>query len=252
MSVHIFTTAFCNAKVFAAGMQSLHDTVDFDALGAHHYVLDNHYPLDAISAHAAIDAYAASREGKVTVVDAGRNLGLHEGLNHLFDRFGKAFDGNDMLVAYDADEAPVNAGWAAVMASVFASDPKAGWLSLNCNAVNESLERQGVAIEVRAGQRMRVPTFPMMNVVVGWRVDCVRLMGLFQEPHAYYGGIELAMQPLCREQGFYVGFLEDFWTSNHRGYADRVYELYKLRHVGHELPHFPGSFDEFLQTEAAK
>ncbi len=252
MSVHIFTTQFANASVFAAGMRSLHDTVDFDALGARHYVLDNHYPLNHDSVRAALEQYQEGHPRQVVLVDAGKNLGLHEGLNYLFKMFGSSFADDDVVVGFDSDEAPVRAGWLDAMLQIFAADPKAGWLSLNCPMVNESLIRQGVELSTVAGHRLRIPPMAMMNVVVGWRVGCLRAMGQFQEPHAYYGGIELAMQPLAREKGYWVGFLEDFHTSNHRGFADRIYELYKLRHVGHELPHFPGSFDEFLKTEAAK
>lgn len=246
MTTRIFTTAFANAKVFTAGMESLRRTVDFAKLDAKHYIIDNHYPLNAADAHNAIYAYA-QKDHRVAVCDAGRNLGLHEGLNYLFATYGADFHDDDMLIGYDADEDPQTVGWADAMAKVFALEPRAGWISMNCKAINEGLVN--VPVQTIAGDvRVRIPSSCMMNVVVGWRVGVVRKMGLFTEPHKFYGGLEVAMQPLCRDLGYWVCFLEDYWTLTHRAQADLSYELYKLHHVGHKQPMFEGSFDEWIKA----
>jgi hypothetical protein len=250
MTVHILTTAFCNARVFRAGMQSLRNTVDFKALGAHHYVLDNHYPLHPGDTRFAIDTYAIAHSQNVTVVDVGKNLGLHEGLNHLLSKI--ILEDDDMVVAYDADEAPQTPGWVGAMLSVMRTDPKVGWLSLMAEVLAEALDKDNVPIVDVGGIRVRFPATSLMNCVVGWRGSMLKAIGKLEEPHAFYGGIEGAMQPKCREAGYSVGFMVDYYTKNHRGYADLAYEEYKLAHVGFTQPIFPGSFDEWLREKHAR
>ena len=247
MTVHVLTTAFCNANVFCAGMASLRRTVDFAALGvgSRHYVLDNHYPLNAEASTKAIWGYAAEYQD-VTIFDAGKNLGLHEGLNHLLSSILVA--DNDIVVGYDADEDPVRAGWIEAMARVMAADPSVGWLSLMAKVLEEQLDHDRVAVRDVGGERVRFPNTSLMNCVVGWRGSMLKAIGKMEEPHAFYGGLEGTMQPKCRKAGYSIGFMADYWTLNHRGMADKTYELYKLRHVGHELPHFPGSFDEWINA----
>jgi hypothetical protein len=245
MSVYVLTTAFCNAKVFCAGMESLRRTVDFGAMGAQHLVLDNHYPLHREETTAAIASYAAKCHD-VLVIDAGKNLGLHEGLNHLL--IGIPLADDDIVVGYDADEDPVRAGWLEAMARVFAADRTVGWLSLMAKVLEERLDHDRAGERIVGGERVRFPTTSLMNCVVGWRGAAIKAMGRMDEPHAFYGGLEGTMQPRCRSAGYSIGFMSDYWTLNHRGLADKTYELYKLRHVGHEQPHFPGSFDEWIKA----
>jgi hypothetical protein len=245
MTIHVLTTAFCNAYVFRAGMRSLRSTVNLEAFGpsARHYVLDNHYPLREAEVRNALWDYA--QEPRVTIHDAGKNLGLHEGINYLLGQIAIAPD--DVVVAYDADEAPQQVGWVEAMQRVMMADPKVGWLSLMAEVLKESLDHDRVPTVNVGGELVRFPNTSLMNCVVGWRGSMLAAIGPMQEPHAFYGGIEGTMQPKARSAGFRVGFMADYWTKNHRGLADKTYELYKLRHVGHELPHFPGSFADWIK-----
>ncbi len=156
-----------------------------------------------------------------------------------------------MLVGYDLDEAPVQPGWIEAMCAVMKADAGAGWLSIVSPKVVEALDEHKVPVCEVAGVCLRVPSFSLMENVVGWRVKCVRAMGAFVEPFAWYGGIETAMQPLCVKAGYYVGFMPDYHSDAGRVRAlhDPIYERYKRRHTGHTPPIFPGSFEEFLVAE---
>ncbi len=246
--IHILTAAFANPDVFRASMKSLRDTVDFDALGGgHHLVLNNHYPLRREECNVAIEEYS-SQNSHVVVHDAGKNLGLHDGLSYLLNTLLLADD--DIVIGFDSDEDPQRKGWANAMQRVFAADPTVGWLSLTMKYINEALDQGSVPNERIGGEWVRFPPSPLMNVVVGWRGATIKAMGgKLVEPHRWYGGLESMMQPMCREAGYRVGFLADWPTLNHRALSDPIYETYKHHHVGVAQPIFPGSFEDFLKEQ---
>ncbi len=209
-------------------------------------MLNNHYPLRREECDRAILAYASNYPGSVVTLDAGRNLGLHDGLNFILGTIPLADD--DIVIGYDSDESPQRQGWVNAMRRVFAADPKTGWLSLTMYYINEALDQGSVPYELVGGERVRYPSSPLMNVVVGWRGATIKAMGgKLVEPHRYYGGIESQMQPMCKEAGYRVGFLPDWPTLNHRSLSDPMYETYKHHHVGVAQPVFPGSFEEWLK-----
>lgn len=242
MKVHVVTTAFANANVFRAGMAYLRGTVDFEKLDVQHHVLNNHYPLKADEVYKAIWQYGDLPRSHIH--DAGKNLGLHEGLNYLLSKF--EYDDDDLIIGYDADEAPTRQGWVEAMMRVIQADPTAGWLSLMAPPLVEELYKQRVLVEDVGGERVQFPPFSLMNCVVGWRGSMLKAVGPMIEPHAMYGGLEGAMQPKVTAAGYRVGFMTDWPTANHRGLADNTYERYKLRHCGHTQPIFPGTFAEWL------
>ena len=240
--IHIVSTAFANDRVLRAGFAYLRGTVDFGALGAHHHVLNQHYPLRQAGEPNALEEY--SKYPGVTIYDAGSNLGLHGGLNYLLERISLADD--DIVVGIDPDDGPRRQEWLDAMLRVFATDSQVGWLSLVTPQIIVALDKDAVSSLIIGGERVRFPGAPLMQVVVGWRGSMLKKLGPMTEPHAYYGGLESDMQPRCRALGYTIGFMVDYLTDSHRCLADRTYELYKLHHVGFEQPIFPGSFDEWL------
>lgn len=250
MKAWILTMAYANPRVFKAGAASLRETVDFTSTGAHHVILDQHYPLERPGMCDALTAYSMRYAKTTTILDAGKNLGLHEGLNFMIRELAPVLSDDDIIVGYDPDEAPQRDGWLSAMLAAF-SDPKIGWLSLMCPAANEVLDKQGCkdfTVDDGGFQvRVRSPNYALINTVCAWRYSIVKKLGRFDEPHAFYGGLEVAMMPKFWQHGYLVGWLADYYTANHRHLADPTYEQYKRRHVGHEEPVFPGSFEEWLK-----
>ncbi len=246
MNVHILTMAYCNARVFAAGATALHSTVDMS--GKHHTILDNHYPLGRTELLDELKAYvwADSLHGHREVISAGHNLGLHEGLNFMIMKLGMTLQPEDIIVAFDPDEKPLKQGWLDAMIRVMEADPRVAWLSLMNPPCRAHLKSLGCTSETIGGERVEFPGHALMNTVVAWRYEAIQKVGRFHEPHAYYGGIELAMQPKFMDAGYRIGWMTDYDVAPLHDLADPQYTAYKRAHVGFDLPEFPGSFDEWL------
>lgn len=246
MKTLILSMAYCNSKVFRSGMHTLRETVDFKATNARHVILNQHYPLEPESMKLSIATYAAKYPSTTLVLDAGKNLGLHGGLNYMLTQLAPGLDDDDVIVGLDPDEAPP-AGWLAAMLTVFQRDERFGWLSLTVPASNDWLEKHGCKKFEIGGVRVHSPDYALINTVCAWKWSAVKKVGEFMEPHKWYGGLEVAMMPKFWDHGYRVGWLPDFVTGNHRQHADATYEQYKRRHVGHETPEFPGSFEDWVK-----
>ncbi len=245
MKPYIVTMVYTNEKLFTVGTICLHGTTDVAGLGATHVLLDQHYPLKGDEVSEAIDSYRLVTPEAI-VWDAGKNLGLHGGLNYIMERLEQVLRPDDIIIAFDCDESPERAGWADAMLRVFAADPKCGWLSLTTAPIDAELDRmQAPVIEV-GGERVRIPEYNLMNVVCGWRVSAIRAAGVFTEPFAWYGGLEIAMQPKFREAGYWVGWMPEYKTFANHHLADATYQDFKRAHVGFTQPIFPGSFEEWI------
>lgn len=253
MRTWILTMAYANSRVFNAGARSLRDTVDLRACNAKHVILDQHYPLERKEVKHAIEVYRSRFHDSTVVLDANMNLGLHDGLNFILDALKSQIADDDVIVGYDPDEAPERDGWLAAMLDVFATSSRLAWLSLNCPAADAWLSQHGCEeISIRANGRtdpirVRSPNYALINTVCAWRWSVVKEIGKFEEPHRWYGGLEVAMMPKFWKAGYRVGWMRDYFTANHRHMADQTYEDYKHHHVGHKLPVFPGSFEEWIE-----
>lgn len=247
MKPYFLTMVYNSDIVFNSGMQSLRETADLDALGATHILLDQHWPVDYEKTAAAISEYRTKTPCAV-VWDAGKNLGLHQGLTYMMERLEQVLKPDDILIAYDSDEHPWKPGWAEAMLRVFAADPKCAWLSLLSVPALNDLNHNNVPVAIVGGEKVRIPGYPLINTVCAWRVSAVRevLGGIFTEPYAYYGGLESMLMPKFTNAGYWVGWLVDYGTSPERDLENPLYRAYKDSHVGFIQPVFPGSFEEYL------
>lgn len=259
MTATIVTTVYANANVYRAGAKSLQRTIP-NYRDVRHLQLDNKYPIGWAELHNEMLMHGV-KFPRVKVLDAGKNLGLHGGVNYMLKLILEGYNGeppaddNDIVIAIDADDDPVHIGWVDTFVDVFAALPKLGWASLMCEPGRDVLNYRNVPIQtVDVGRdnhiRYRKPGFPLINTVCAWRVKALRELGDITEPHAYYGGIEVDMMPKFEKAGWDVIWLEDFTVLSHRHLHDQSYEIYKRRHVGHEAPIFPGSFDDFIAAGA--
>ena len=252
MKVHIWTMVYCNSAVFRAGMQSFQQTVKTLPVESKHVFLDQRYPLNAPDMGSWVWEQQAPPCSTVYMASEC-NLGLHGGLNKLLEYSTEDLEDEDIIIAYDADEGPLQEGWLDAMLRVFAADSTCGWLSLTASAIDEQLDAMRTPTTVVGGEKVRIPVDCLMNVVCGWRVGALRASGgVFTEPYAYYGGLEIDMQPKFRKAGYWVGWLVDYKTQPHHVLSDETYRQYKLAHVGFEQPTFSGSFEEWLALYGEK
>ncbi len=271
MTVHFISTVFCNERVFKAGMEALHRTVDFAKLGCTHTLLWQHYPLNGEATKRAVLDYVqpglpddtiavATGEGLKAYFDNGYNMGLHDGLQFLVDRLNPADD--DVVIGFDPDENPLRAGWAKVMAEIMAADPKCGWLSLMSPPALDYMQRHGHdtrkivcapnGVFNQEAYEVWIPGYSLINTVCAWRGNALKAMGKFNEPHAFYGGFEGAMMPPTMAAGFWIGWLKDYGVAPLHDLHDAEYSLYKPHHVGFKQPMFPGSFADWLTSRGVK
>lgn len=274
MTVHFISTVFCNARVFKAGMEALHRTVDFKALGCTHSLLWQHYPLNGEETRRAVLKYVApdagteswpvgepiaiAGGGPLNYFDCGYNMGLHDGLQFLVDQLKPADD--DVVIGFDPDENPLQEGWAHAMANVMAADPKCGWLSLMSPPAHEYMLRHGHSVKHVpappqtniASYEVWVPGYSLINTVCAWRGSALKAMGKFNEPHAFYGGFEGAMMPPTMAAGYWIGWMRDYHVAPLHDLHDAEYSLYKPHHVGFKQPLFPGSFADWLVSRGVK
>lgn len=240
MKIVIVTMVYTNRNVFVAGMDALAKTIDVTK--HKHVFFDAHYPANAPIGR----DYYATPFRHITMLDAGKNMGLHENANWVLRDLDPELADEDVVVFYDADEGAQQYGWLSAMEAVFQTDPKCGWLSLTAKPIHDVLDESEVPITEVAGVRLRVPSFCLMNLVCGWRVGALRKIGPLNEPHRWYGGLEVDAQPKFRAAGYWIGWLQDFTTQPFGWLQDESYTAYKKHHVGHAEPIFPGSFEEWL------
>ncbi len=247
MKVHFVSMVYCNARVFAAGMEALHRTVDMKAMDAHHTLMWQHYPLNGAATMKALQEYGASNPAPhVRLLDAGRNLGLHDGLQYMVDQIAPADD--DVVIGFDPDENPLRVGWANAMVDVFKADPTCGWISLMSPPARDYMAQHGCNNKEVAGHYLQVPGYSLINTLCAWTGRAIKAMGKFTEPHAYYGGFEGDMMPKTMAAGYWIGWLRDFEVAPLHNLADPEYQLYKRHHVGFAQPLFPGSFADWITS----
>ncbi len=244
---YVLSMVYCNTDVFRAGMASFRRTVAPGSF-TEHILLDQHYPIRHRETQDAISDYVDTAKYSVRVLDAGKNLGLHRGLDYMLSQL--QLEPDDVIVAFDCDEDPYSPGWLEAMQRVMAADPKCGWISMMGPPIRAHLDQHAIPVTKVGGEDLRIPGGALMNVLCAWRAGAIAAAGgKFTEPFEYYGGLELHMQPRFQEAGYWVGWLNDWYTAPHHGLHDPEYTQYKRRHVGFEEPQFGGSFDEFLLLE---
>ncbi len=241
---YVLTMAYSNPEVWRAGMASLYRTTTPSAY--QHVVLDQHYPIRHDELRDEIAKLQIASGARV--LDAGRNLGLHEGLNYMMEQIWP-LDDDDIVVGFDADEDPQMVGWLSAMRRVFEADPKCGWLSLMSPPARVFMQQNGCTVRQVGGETVQVPGYSLINTLCAWRGSAIKAMGKFTEPHMYYGGFEGHMMPKCMDAGFWIGWMADYTVNPHHGLADPEYQAYKRRHVGFDLPVFPGSFEEWVRMK---
>jgi hypothetical protein len=180
----------------------------------------------------------------VTIISAGRDIGLHGALNGLFDHIQPREE--DVVIGFDCDEVPQTTDWAQAMIKVHAADPRIGWISLTPPIVLKQITDAGIPLRNIGGVGVYTPPHPLMAAVSSFSGRAWRAVRPWNEPCKYYGGLEMEMAPR-----FYAAGYQLAWLSSHTVHADRSkidpeYQAWKMAHVGFEPPQFHGSFAEWL------
>lgn len=255
----IVSMIFNNAQTIRAGLGRLRETTKPASFRL--CLLDQHYPLNYAATRAEIDRlvseFAEGHDVETTIADPGENLGLHIGLNYAIRTIDARtrLDDGDIVVGYDPDERPLKEGWLEAMTAVLnaeharpGGEKRCAWLSLTSKPARDYMLKAGYEKRSIAGVEVWKPHYALINHVCGWTMGAIRTVGAFTEPHAFYGGIEVAMQPRYADAGYWHGYLADFEDSCFHDLIDPQYRKWKADHVAGV---FAGDFASYLNLRLA-
>ena len=235
MALKMITLGFGNPQVLEQTFSLIDETRTLDIPW---YILNNHYPLPSKS---EVDSWlkANASKYKYSVLDAGKNLGLHGGINWLD---AQVFNAGDHMLAVDPDTLPGSKGWDEAMWAA-AQDSRNVWVSaFNNHSWGEMCER-GYMEE----PPLIIPKAPVCNSICLWSIDWLRDCGGLQEPSKWYGGLEMCMWRFLDQKSKRWVFTRDAFEESslsYPNYGDLKYREYKFEHAHKGYPH---SFEEFLQ-----
>jgi len=214
-------------------------------VGINHVIIDNHYPINKEKNRREIRQICESF-GAI-YVDSGRDLGLHEGLNHMTKKVGMG--ANDILIGCDPDDRPSPGSISAMDSGMRALKGNVAVLALNFSVIKDRVN-QGVPFRKLTVDGKRVLLHPSVEMwtVAAFDMGFIYGAGGFKQTYAYYGGLESALYGYMAAQGKALGYLQDFDADhlhldrNDPTLFDPEYRMWKNAH----LSGFSGSFEEWL------
>lgn len=245
MRVFAISLGHCNPSVWARSAAQFYATAGFDKPSRflstfEHFWLDQHYPLGDRS-----DAHGVCKRYGIRVLDAGRNLGLHDGFNHVVRELGPR--PGDLFVGYDPDSWPVTPGWLQRMVEVAATAKRVGWISLMNPVSRREMGERGFKPEQLGDLVLWETLAPVVNSICAWPAEFLLSAGGLREPLQYYGYLECAMWDELRKQGKRWVFIDSVWEGQELvGAGDPEYREWKAKYAHARETNL--SFGDWLKT----
>ena len=198
-----------------------------------HVILDQHYPLNSRRIRQADFPQA-------TILDAGRNLGLHEGYNYVFDQIKP--NPEDIIIGYSGDSLPPVSYTRDIFRAL--ELPDVVWATCTVDQNLRELDERGYG---RVAEGVWLAKAPCTNTVCAWRYGWLESVGGLSEPCKYYGHLESHMWAKLKQTGERWAFLPRCRLKQDPSFPDHdeLYTLWKYHHA-HKRD-FDGDFKEFLQ-----
>lgn len=228
--ISVLTLGFMNWKIIARSFEQLYrtKTIEWD-----HLVLDQHYPLNEKENRESLKAIC--EEHGATLFDAGKNLGLHEGINYLLKQTQA-----QAVIGYDPDSFPLKIGWDDAITKVLC--PKVVWATLGNPRSIQELKARGYEEKNLNFVRVWKTKQAVVNSICAWYVPWLNEVGL-SENRPYYGHLESPM--FQKLKGREWVFLPDYPEIDDLRYDhDKDYVLYKWAHA--HLKTWDGDFKDWL------
>lgn len=234
---------FAPHRILFRGLKAYYDTStvkDFK-----HYYLNQHYPINP--EEQKVNFCELLNYG-IEHLDAGRNLGLHEGFNFVINHINP--NPEDIIIAYDPDCMPLVSGWDQAMVDVLNSSDNQdniGWVTLMNPQSKREMEERGYRHRNVSGHIVWLTDFPVTNNTCAWRADFILKAGGITENRPWYGHLETPMFYKMKALGFNWGFVEGFPESwELREMADLAYQKYKVAHAHTER--WDGDFESWINA----
>lgn len=245
MAVYTIAMAFMNYRIIAKSLAAFQDTRNV-ALENKLVILNQHYPLNYDENQVVLKELA--KQHNATLLDAGKNLGLHDGFNFVVDKI-KPND-NDILIGYDPDSLPLQYGWDMALVRAIDGDPtgRAIWSSLmNPRSKRDIMERGYEKRKSDGYIEIWETKLPVTNSICAFKAGWLKSIGGLQEHSKYYGHLESCMyEKIDKKKNGWV-FLPG-WTESDclRDMHDRDYVIYKWCHS--HLKSWDGDFKSWLDA----
>lgn len=239
MTVYCLTLGFVPSRIWKQSVEQYYKLKSAE-LEVKHYFLNQHYPMR--EHHNTPELQAICRDYNVEWMDAGKNLGLHEGLNFMAREL--KIKGSDHVLGYDPDSWPVSPGFDMALYTCFQKSDVA-WASLMGERSVGELKHKGGARYNISQVRVQETREAIVNSICMWNYDFIIRAGGFKEPNAFYGGIEVMLWPDLQVQKKKWVFTEDWKEEDKLHHEhDREYQIYKWKHA-HEGT-WRGDFESYL------
>lgn len=248
MAVYAITLAFCHPEILKLSMRAFYKTRNHDLSLDGHFIVDQHYPLHGQKIFEELKMQTLIN-GQ-TILDPGRNLGLHVGFNWALSQIKP--NREDIIIGYDADSLPLSRGWDMALVRAIEAKRSDGhgevvWASLgNPRTLSDLYARGYDPVTADGYLRLFLTRTAITNSICAWRYGWLQDVGFLDEPRAFYGHLEAAMWGKLRP-GKRWAVLPD-WTEGDalRDMHDRAYIVYKWRHS--HLNDWPGDFESFVKS----
>lgn len=243
--IHVVTMAFnrpCFVELAVRDFQQHAGALK----GTTHWLLDQHYPLPDKEENTQ-QLLNISYEYGLHYLDAGKNLGYHEGINYVV-RFTNMRD-EDIVIVYDPDALMFNCEWVPAIIKCFEADPQLALVSATVPNIHDNeFRNKGMTQKTLNGIQVAYPHAAVCMSVSAWKVDFILKNGGLKEPRPFYGGIEARSWLDLKEQGRTWACLLDYQENVLLGeLQDPIYREYKLAHASPDGAWPTGDFDSYLR-----
>lgn len=239
LRVWVLTNCFNRADICAEAMTQIYKTRWLGGAGWRHIWLNQHYPFDKKQNAKDMRDLCLSYGGQW--MDAGRNLGLHEGMNYMLDQLGPQVKDEDFILMVDPDNFPHEQGWDDALTRVLYYDEKIGQSTLWQPAVKDFEHRKHPNKDpilhwspehMVDGIRVKPCRNAFVRTVTCWRAGDIRKVKGWNEPCAFWGHLESVMTDKFRKIGKGDVYLPDFFESSHpSGRINPEYQEWKVLHA---------------------
>lgn len=228
MAVFSITLGFGPAHILRHSLEAFRATRNA-SFNYPRFLCYGYYPINEAKNRAAI--YALCAEHGITVLDPGKNLGLHHNFNFAMNQIRPGKD--DIVIAYDPDSTPVGYGWDLALVRAIQGDTqqKIVWSSLMNPRSEFDLNARGFTERTIDGYiKVRETKTAVTNSICAWSVGWLQSVGMISEPNEWYGGLEASMWDRLGARTW--AFLPQWSESDAlRDLHDRAYVEYKWSHA---------------------
>lgn len=241
MAVYAITLCFTRPEIVRTSLEQFYKTATLKDVK--HILLNQHYPLPS---HQKVreELEQIAKDFNCVLMDAGKNLGLHHGFNHVTSNL--SLNPDDIIIGYDHDSYPTTNGWDEALVTTMNSKSTIGWVSLHVDKTFS--EVVGAPLEPGLAGNIRYFRFykPVTNSICALRWKFLNDVGGLQEPTNFYGHLESAMWQKLQQQKMYWVFLWDYHEGHNPNLIhDRHYTHYKHAHA--HSKEWAGDFESFLK-----